>query len=244
MTTGWYLPLAAFVALAALERASAFRGGASHRGSRADHLLNLAGLAIQGAVIPVAGFLIATRVLAVHFPQLAGTLAIGWWGAFLLNFVVVDLLYYLQHRAFHRVGALWALHRCHHAAPDVNVWATSRNSLAINFLFVYLLVNPVLGFLCDRPDAFFLGAALTAALDLWRHSRVPERYAPAWLGRVLVTPAHHHLHHGADGRDANFGANLMFWDRLFGTAREPRGYPAKYGIPDAPGPWRQFLFPW
>jgi sterol desaturase/sphingolipid hydroxylase (fatty acid hydroxylase superfamily) len=244
LTAGWYLPIVAFVALAAMERASALGGDARRHGSRADHLLNLAGLAIQGAAIPVAGYLIATRVLAVHFPDLSGSLAIGWWGAFLLNFVVVDLLYYLQHRAFHRVGVLWALHRCHHAAPDVNVWATSRNSLAINFLFVYLLVNPALGFLCDRPDAFFLGAALTAALDLWRHSRVPERYAPAWLGRVLVTPAHHHLHHGRDGHDANFGANLMVWDRLFGTAREPRGYPARYGIPDAPGPWRQFFLPW
>ena len=239
MTTGWYLPFVAFVALAVLER-----GGDRAGGSRADRLLNLAGLAIQGAVIPVAGYLIATRVLAVHLPELAGSLSIGWWGAFLLNFVVVDLLYYLQHRAFHCAGALWALHRCHHAAPHVNVWATSRNSLAINFLFVYLLLNPVLGFLCDRPDAFFLGAALTAALDLWRHARLPEHWTPAWLGRVLVTPAHHHLHHSPAGHDANFGANLMLWDRLFGTAREPHGYPRQYGISDAPGPWRQFLFPW
>jgi sterol desaturase/sphingolipid hydroxylase (fatty acid hydroxylase superfamily) len=239
LTAGWYLPLVAFVALAALER----RDG-RHAGGRADHLLNLAGLAIQGVAVPAAGYLIATQVLAVRFPESAGSLAIGWWGAFLLNFVVVDLLYYLQHRLFHRAGVLWAMHRCHHAAPDVNVWATSRNSLVVNFLFVYLLLNPVLGFLCDRPDAFFLGAALTAALDLWRHARVPERFAPAWLGRVLVTPAHHHLHHSPEGRGVNFGANLMLWDRLFGTAREPRGYPARYGIPDAPGPWRQFLFPW
>ncbi len=36
----------------------------------------------------------------------------------------------------------------------------------------------------------------------------------------------------------------MLWDRLFGTAREPRGYPRRYGTPDAPGPWRQLLFPW
>jgi sterol desaturase/sphingolipid hydroxylase (fatty acid hydroxylase superfamily) len=102
----------------------------------------------------------------------------------------------------------------------------------------------VLGFLCDSPEGFFFGAALTASLDLWRHSRLPARFAPGRLGSVLVTPLHHHLHHSPEGQRANFGANLMLWDRLFGTAREPLAYPARYGVPDAPGPWRQFLFPW
>jgi sterol desaturase/sphingolipid hydroxylase (fatty acid hydroxylase superfamily) len=241
MTAGWYLPLLAFVALAVLERAAP---RAAVGGARADHLLNLAGLAIQGVAIPAAGYLIATRVLAVRWSDIAGNLQMGWWGAFALNFVLVDLLYYAQHRAFHGHGALWALHQCHHASTAVSVWATSRNSLLINFVFVYLMVNPVLGFMCDRPEGFFFGAALTASLDLWRHSRLPERLAPAWLGRVLVTPAHHHLHHSPDGQRVNFGANLMLWDRLFGTAREPQGYPARYGSPGAPGPWRQFLFPW
>jgi sterol desaturase/sphingolipid hydroxylase (fatty acid hydroxylase superfamily) len=59
-----------------------------------------------------------------------------------------------------------------------------------------------------------------------------------------VTPAHHHLHHSFDGQRVNFGANLMLWDRLFGTACEPHGYPTRYGTANAPRPWRQFLFPW
>lgn len=241
MNAGWYLPLIVFVTLAVLERETPRPAIVA---SRADHFLNLAGLALQGIAIPAAGYLIATRVLAVEWPDLAGRFHIGLWGAFALNFVLVDLLYYAEHRFFHRVSALWALHQCHHASPSVSVWATSRNSLFINFLFVYLLLNPVLGFLCDRPEGFFFGAALTASLDLWRHSRLPERFAPAWLGRVLVTPVHHHLHHSPDGQRVNFGANLMLWDRLFGTDREPEGYPARYGTPKAPGPWRQFLFPW
>lgn len=241
MTAGWFLPLIAFVTLALLERRSARPEPA---GLPADHLLNLVGLAVQGVVIPAAGYLIATRGLAVHWPDLAGSLRIGCVGAFALNFVFVDLLYYLQHRLFHRVGVLWALHQCHHASPAVNVWATSRNSLLINFLFVYLLLNPVLGFLCDCPEGFFLAAALTASLDLWRHSRLPGRCTPGWLGRALVTPAHHHLHHSFDGQRVNFGANLILWDRLFGTAAEPNGYPTRYGTANAPGPWRQLLFPW
>lgn len=243
MTAALILPLCVFVALVALERAFAARHSSASY-ARSDRLLNLAGIAVQGALIPAAGYLIAMHVLGARWPQASGTLAIGWWGAFVLNFVVVDFLYYWQHRVFHRVPALWALHQCHHASPTLSVWATARNSLAINVLFVYLLVNPVLGFLCDRPDGFFAAAAVTASLDLWRHSRLPQSWSPPWLARALVTPAHHHHHHSPDRHDANFGANLIWWDRLFGTAHEPAGYPAAYGTRNAPGPWRQFLFPW
>ena len=238
-----YLPLCAFIALAFLEHAARMDAPRDAY-ARSDHLLNLAGLALQGVAVPLAGYLVATHVLAVYWPHAAGTLAIGWWGAFALNFVAVDFLYYWQHRLFHATPALWALHQCHHASPTVNVWASARNSLAINFVFVYLLVNPVLGFLCDRPDAFFTGAAVTAALDLWRHSRLPHAWTPAWLACILVTPRHHHHHHGLTGERANFGANLIWWDRLFGTLEEQRGYPARYGTRGAPAPWRQFLFPW
>lgn len=241
VTTAWYLPLVAFVAFAALERVSPRHSVA---GSPADSFLNFTGLAIQGIAIPVAGYLLVTHVLAQTWPELAGRLRIGWWGGFVLNFVLIDLIYYAQHRLFHRLGVLWALHQCHHASPAVTVWATSRNSLLINVLFVYFLLNPLLGFLCDEPGGFYFAAALTAALDLWRHSRLPAHWLPAWLGRLLVTPLHHHLHHSLDTPGVNFGANLMLWDRLFGTAREPQGYPDRYGTPDAPGPWRQFLFPW
>ena len=238
MTAMWYLPLIAFASLAVAERASQ---PASHGYGRQDHVLNLVGLAVQGIVVPLAGYWIATHLLAAAWPRGAGTLPLGWLGAFMLNFVVVDFLYYWQHRLFHRVPTLWALHQCHHASPTLNVWASSRNSLAANFLFVYMLLNPLLGFLCDRPDAFFTAAAVTASLDLWRHSRLP---APALLAQVLITPAEHHAHHSPDGEAVNFGANLILWDRLFGTAHRAQGFPAEYGTRAAPGAWRQFLFPW
>ncbi len=165
----------------------------------------------------------------------------GWFGAFVLNFVFVDFLYYWQHRLFHRVPLLWALHQCHHASPTLSVWATSRNTFAVNFLFVYLLVNPLLGFLCDSPDGFFAAAGLTAALDLWRHSRVG---ALPGLSRVLITPWQHHWHHSEDGQRTNYGANLMLWDRCFGTLRDAHTFPTRYGTAGAPSAWRQFLFPW
>ena len=244
MSAVWWLPLSAFLILAALE----FAGRPARRAhgtpaARADHALNLAGLLVQGAAIPAAGYAIATT-LAHFYPAHAAVLQVGWWGAFLLNFVVIDFLYYWQHRLFHRVPALWALHQCHHAATRVTIWTAARNCLWINFLFVYLLVSPVLAFLCDSPEGFFAAAALTAALDLWRHSRLPERYAPTALSTVLITPPQHHLHHSPEGQHRNFGANLSLWDRLFGTYAPAQRYPAQYGTPSPPSAWRQFLYPW
>jgi sterol desaturase/sphingolipid hydroxylase (fatty acid hydroxylase superfamily) len=107
VTAAWYLPVFAFVALALLERVAPRRLPA---GSRADHLLNLAGLVVQGVAVPAAGYLLVISVMAPRWPEYAAILPLGWWGAFMLNFVVVDLLYYVEHRLFHRFGALWALH--------------------------------------------------------------------------------------------------------------------------------------
>lgn len=241
MTAAWYLPLAAFFVLALLEREVPDR---LPQYAGADRWLNVAGLAIQGLAVPAAGYLLVTGVMTPAWPDHAGILRLGWWGAFVLNFVVIDALYYAEHRLFHHFDALWALHQCHHASPRLTIWATARNSLLINALFVYLLLNPLLGYLCDRPDGFYTAAALTAALDLWRHSRLPERWVQRWAGRILVTPLHHHFHHSPEGPAKNFGANLIVWDRIFGTAHEPSGYPSSYGSQGAPAPWRQFLFPW
>jgi sterol desaturase/sphingolipid hydroxylase (fatty acid hydroxylase superfamily) len=48
---------------------------------------------------------------------------------------------------------------------------------------------------------------------------------PPWLDHVLrafiVTPEMHRVHHSIEKRerDSNFGFNLPWWDRLFGTYR-------------------------
>jgi sterol desaturase/sphingolipid hydroxylase (fatty acid hydroxylase superfamily) len=158
-----------------------------------------------------------------------------------LNFVGVDFLYYWQHRLFHQ-PSLWPSHRCHHASPWLDVWATARNSLVTNFLFVYLLVNPALAYISGSVEGFFVGAMATASFDLLRHSRVDVEW-PRWLSRVLVTPRLHHRHHDARAAPANFGANLIIWDRLFGTAQLDDGWPSIYAAPDAPSPLAQLFHP-
>ena len=54
-----------------------------------------------------------------------------------------------------------------------------------------------------------------------------------WLEYIIVTPAHHRVHHAINPEylDKNYGQVLIIWDRLFGTFVEERDdIPAVYGI--------------
>jgi sterol desaturase/sphingolipid hydroxylase (fatty acid hydroxylase superfamily) len=235
------LPMLTFPLLLLAESRTQTRLGLSDFDTN-DWILNISGFFMQGLVIPGIGFLLANYFFPAAFPQLHRCLQIGFVGAFVLNFVGVDFLYYLQHRAFHRIPWLWRLHAPHHYSPTVNVWATSRNALVTHFFFVYMLVSPILAYLCDVTEGFFAGAMLTAALDLVRHAKVNLRLPG--LENIVLMPHEHHRHHDADQPEANFGANFILWDRLFGTFEPGEHFPSSYAAANAPSLKTQLLFPW
>jgi sterol desaturase/sphingolipid hydroxylase (fatty acid hydroxylase superfamily) len=237
-----FLPMFTFVILVFAERRAASTVTPTAGYSRADWLLNLSGFFMQGLVIPLAGLALASFTFPAVAPGLHRSLRIGFAGAFLLNFVVVDFLYYLQHRAFHQIPLLWKLHAPHHFSPTVDVWATSRNALMTHFLFVYMLVSPILAYLCDVTEGFFAGAMLTASLDLFRHARI--NFAVPILDSILIMPGEHHRHHDADKPEANYGANLKCWDKLFGTFEKAEQFPTVYAGSSRPSFQTQLLFPW
>ena len=141
--------------------------------------------------------------------------------AAVLGFLILDLVIYGQHVAFHKVPMLWRLHRMHHADLDIDVTTGVRFhpfeiliSLAVNIAAVIAFGIPavaVLGF-----------EVVLNATSMFNHS---NGSMPAWLDRVLryivVTPDMHRVHHSIVRRetDSNFGFNLPWWDRLFGTYR-------------------------
>jgi sterol desaturase/sphingolipid hydroxylase (fatty acid hydroxylase superfamily) len=215
---------------------------------RSDWLLNLTGFFMQGLIVPWCSYLLATELFPLLWPSGKGILALNWWSAFLLNFIVVDFIYYWQHFLFHHNPWLWQWHRCHHASPRVDIWATARNSIFINFFFVYMLLNPLLGYLCQSPAGFFAGVTLTACLDLLRHCRIDMTKIPLlrrltpWLGLIFVIPSQHHRHHAALATPANFGANLIIWDKLFHTFCQKSPAPV-YRDPMAAEPLQQLLYP-
>ena len=203
-----------------------------HGRSREDRLLDASGLLMQGVVVPFLQSVVLYTVLSRWAPTFNGALHFPSWAAFLLNFAGVDYLYYWNHRLLH-AKRLWPAHAVHHTAESLDVWVTSRNTLWTPLVIVYVWLNALFAFLLAEPAPYLLAAALTAALDLWKHSDAwPARPGPVLsaLGAILVTPGHHAWHHSTDRADSNFGANLVLWDRLHGTYLPPDSRPARYGI--------------
>ena len=148
-----------------------------------------------------------------------------FWFEVLLAVVVLDFAIYLQHVLFHAVPALWRLHRMHHADLDFDVTTGARFhpveillSVAIKLAAVALIGAPA--------AAVLIFEILLNATSMFNHGNLRM---PAWLDRILrwivVTPDMHRVHHSdiPAETDSNFGFNLPWWDRLFGTYRaQPR----------------------
>jgi sterol desaturase/sphingolipid hydroxylase (fatty acid hydroxylase superfamily) len=134
----------------------------------------------------------------------------------------MDLAIYLQHVMFHAVPALWRLHRMHHADQEFDV------TTGVRFHPVEVLLSMVLKFVvivaAGAPAlAVLLFEIALNATSMFSHSNVS---IPLWLDRVLrwivVTPDMHRVHHSVVVREtnSNFGFNLPWWDRVFGTYRD------------------------
>jgi len=177
-----------------------------------------------------------TILLRVLFPITAVELAlsIGESGTGLLNhfkvpypvavvfsILLLDLVIYLQHLMFHAVPVLWRLHRMHHADLDFDVTTGARFhpieialSMLIKFAAIVLLGAPVV--------AVLVFEVVLNATAMFNHANV--RIPLAWdrvLRWIVVTPDMHRVHHSIDAPEtnSNFGFNLPWWDRLFGTYR-------------------------
>jgi len=166
---------------------------------------------------------------AVGFALLADTrnwgalhhLAWPAWTEGFIAFALLDLAIYLQHRAVHAVPMLWRFHRMHHADVDLDVTSGARFhpaeillSLGIKFVVITALGAPAV--------VVLLFEIVLNGTAMFNHANVR---LPALAERVLrwlvVTPDLHRVHHSVlrHETDSNFGFNLPWWDRLFGTYR-------------------------
>jgi sterol desaturase/sphingolipid hydroxylase (fatty acid hydroxylase superfamily) len=176
---------------------------------------------------------LAVRILIPAAAVGAALVAAGnGWGLFhvaglrlslasLLGFLALDLAIYAQHVAFHKVPLLWRLHRMHHADLDIDVTTGVRFHPIEIVLSMLIKIAAVLA-LGIPPVAVFVFEVVLNATSMFNHGNVAM---PSWLDRVLrlivVTPDMHRVHHSIAPRetDSNFGFNLPWWDRLFGTYR-------------------------
>src|SRR5262249_11657793 len=140
----------------------------------------------------------------------------------------------------------WRTHAVHHTAEHLDVFITSRNTLWTSLLIVYIWVNGFFIFFLRDPRAFILAAAITASLDLLRHTSVGchgNSFFSRAAALILITPREHAWHHSRERSGCNFGANLSVWDRLHNTYYSPAESPEILGIPSRLSLSRKLLFP-
>jgi sterol desaturase/sphingolipid hydroxylase (fatty acid hydroxylase superfamily) len=156
---------------------------------------------------------------------LLNVVAVPGWLAVVAAVFALDFAIYLQHVLFHAVPALWRLHRMHHADLEFDVTTGLRFhpleillSMGIKLAVIAALGPPAAGVLVFE--------VLLNATSMFNHGNVRM---PAGLDRVVrwivVTPDMHRVHHSVlpYETNSNFGFNLPWWDRLFGTYRAEPG---------------------
>lgn len=144
------------------------------------------------------------------------------WAIFIASFLALDFAIYIQHVLFHAVPALWRLHRMHHADQDIDV-TTGLRFHPLEILLSAVIKLGVIAALGPSASAVLTFLIALNATSMFNHSNV---VMPLWLDRIVrwlvVTPDMHRVHHSIVVREtnSNFGFNLPWWDRLFGTYRD------------------------
>jgi sterol desaturase/sphingolipid hydroxylase (fatty acid hydroxylase superfamily) len=142
-----------------------------------------------------------------------------YWLDIVVGIIVLDLVIYLQHIMFHAIPILWRLHMVHHADLDYDLTTGLRFhpieivlSMCIKLSMMVVLGPPVAAVLIF--EILLNGAAM------FNHGNI---HLPSKIDRILryfvVTPDMHRVHHSVviQETNSNYGFNLPWWDRLFGT---------------------------
>jgi sterol desaturase/sphingolipid hydroxylase (fatty acid hydroxylase superfamily) len=143
------------------------------------------------------------------------------WLAILATVLLLDLAIYGQHVLVHKIPILWRLHLMHHADLDFDVTTAVRFHPLEILLSAGIKIGLVL-LLGAHPVAVVIFEVLLSGTALFNHSnaRIPGKIDQL-LRLILVTPDMHRVHHSIIPMEtnSNFGFNLPWWDRIFGTYR-------------------------
>ncbi|MBI5594688.1 MAG: sterol desaturase family protein [Elusimicrobia bacterium] len=209
-----------FAVMAAWEAALPRRISAVPRAERwlGNLSLTLFNTAAVHVLLPVSAVGTAAWAQEAGWGVLAG---LPGWAVWALSLLALDLAVYLQHWACHGVPLLWRLHKVHHADQDIDV-TTGLRFHPVEILLSMLYKCAVVAVLGAPPGAVVVFEVVLNATALFNHAnaRIPLAF-DGLLRLVVVTPDMHRVHHSVVPAEtnSNYGFNLPWWDRLFGTYR-------------------------
>jgi sterol desaturase/sphingolipid hydroxylase (fatty acid hydroxylase superfamily) len=146
----------------------------------------------------------------------------------LLGYVVADFFGYWCHRAMHTLPSLWRwTHQMHHSAERMDLAGLSYTH-PFDTLLSFTLTGLATALLGLSPLAAAMAGMLGFASAVVQHMNIRT---PHWMGWFLMRPEQHGLHRARNVHAYNYG-NVPLWDVLFGTYRNPRSFPERYGFWD------------
>ncbi len=163
------------------------------------------------------------------------------WPAWLLvplTIVAMDGANWLAHYADHKLEPLWRFHALHHSQEELSVLTSFRAHPLMHTTGFILATIPVVVLMPTRAIAPVL-ITIYVCIGTLQHANLRWTFGP--LGRVIVSPAYHRLHHATDNQAVNLGVVLTIWDVLIGRARFPsrRAAAGRTGLDGRPVPVEQ-----
>jgi sterol desaturase/sphingolipid hydroxylase (fatty acid hydroxylase superfamily) len=198
--------------------------------ARRSHAATNLGLGALNLIIILPSGIATAAILEHATPYFQGMspFAPGTIPRSLFIMLLLDLWMYLWHRLNHEFPMLWRFHSVHHSDCQLDVTSSWRFHPG-EILLSELLRLPflVLSGACVQ-DILLYNLLMTPVIQL-HHSniRFPEPF-DRLLRLIVPTPLLHRIHHSPvrNEHDANYGAMLTIWDRLFGTLAVKQVTPA------------------
>jgi sterol desaturase/sphingolipid hydroxylase (fatty acid hydroxylase superfamily) len=182
-------------------------------------------LLLLGTVSTLVPLLVDPPWLVAHRWMDGARLGIA--GGVAVGYVVLSLLTYCTHRAFHAVPVLWRLvHQLHHSPQRIDMSGSvffHPLEMVVQVLVQLFVTVVVLGL---DPLAAALTGYVAAFYGMFQHWNVRT---PRWLGYVIQRPEAHCEHHRLGVHAHNYG-DLPVWDLLLGTWRNPVRFEGRCGF--------------
>ncbi|WP_233128588.1 sterol desaturase family protein [Synechococcus sp. 8F6] len=143
-----------------------------------------------------------------------------WWYlgvSYLTVLILQDAAFYFTHRLFHHPVLYALFHRGHHRSRRPTPWtsfAFDPPEALVQSLFLVLVVMLI-------PLHLITLLAVLSTMTVWaivNHldlEYLPRRFPHHWLGRWVIGPAHHALHHHRPS--VHFWLYFTFWDQVCNT---------------------------
>ena len=217
--------------------------GLYRKKSLSNWLLDILGMFTQGLIIPLFQIYIFYEIMSIYIPDLKNSIYINPYLLFLINFIVIDYIYYWNHRIMHS-DLLWRWHLVHHTSDELEVSVTARNTIWSSFLICYLWVNSFIIYLTGSK-VYIFAVMLTASLDLVRHSKIitSKKVLDFIECKLFMISSRNHSWHHSNEVKCNFGANFNLFDRIHGTYRHEEEYPKSYGVDSQLSFIQKLLYP-